>query len=280
MAEKKITGYDLIDALADADLIEVVDDVVGTPTSKKSTFTKVKAFLKTYFDTLFVPKSTFTQDGGIIVGTGAGAYQEETGTTLRTSIGAGTGDGDVTAAANIADEALVLGDGGAKGVKELALGTAYKIVRVNAGGTAFEVVDDSLSPWLIDIDVFLTSGDNLNWDSIVVDVACINNGRLSSSSQNDFISWPVVLSAGTWTFSLIYYKAANQGIYSVQFDEVEKGTIDGYGGSTTRNNVSTITGITVATPGKITLMLKMATKNGSSSGYQGNISSVRLIRTA
>jgi hypothetical protein len=36
-----------------------------------------------------VPGATFTQDSGILVGTGAGTYQEETGATLRTSIGVG-----------------------------------------------------------------------------------------------------------------------------------------------------------------------------------------------
>jgi len=39
-----------------------------------------------------VPKSAFTQDSGVLVGTGAGTYAEETGATLRTSLGLGTGD--------------------------------------------------------------------------------------------------------------------------------------------------------------------------------------------
>jgi len=53
---------------------------------------------------------------------------------VRTTIGAG----DVSAAANLTDEALVVGDGEAKGVKALALGDALAIPRINAGGTAIE----------------------------------------------------------------------------------------------------------------------------------------------
>lgn len=42
----------------------------------------------------YVPQlsAAFTGDGGILVGTGLGTYAEETGATLRTSIGVGTGD--------------------------------------------------------------------------------------------------------------------------------------------------------------------------------------------
>lgn len=36
-----------------------------------------------------VPKSAYTQDSGILVGTGAGTYQEETGATARASLGVG-----------------------------------------------------------------------------------------------------------------------------------------------------------------------------------------------
>ena len=41
---------------------------------------------------IFVRKDEFTQDSGVLVGTGSGAFQEETGATLRTSLGLGTGD--------------------------------------------------------------------------------------------------------------------------------------------------------------------------------------------
>lgn len=44
----------------------------------------------------YVPLSGFTQDSGVLVGTGAGTYVEETGATLRTSIGAQAADDDLT----------------------------------------------------------------------------------------------------------------------------------------------------------------------------------------
>ena len=40
----------------------------------------------------YIKDVEFTQDSGILVGTGAGTFAEETGATLRTSIGLGTGD--------------------------------------------------------------------------------------------------------------------------------------------------------------------------------------------
>jgi len=41
MANKKITDLTAIDAPVGADLLEIVDDVAGTPTSKKTTITKL-----------------------------------------------------------------------------------------------------------------------------------------------------------------------------------------------------------------------------------------------
>ena len=55
------------------------DDAV--PTEKA-----VKAYADSVAAGGGVPTSTFTQDSGVIVGTGAGTFQEETGATLRTSL--------------------------------------------------------------------------------------------------------------------------------------------------------------------------------------------------
>jgi hypothetical protein len=136
-------------------------------------------------------------------------------------------------------------------------------------------------PWLIDIDVFPTAISQTNWDILTADSAGIYAYRKDSSgSQNAEINWNVILAAGTWTVELIFLKDTNACIYSVQFDSVEKGTIDSYAASTTRNTRASVAGITVATTGKVQLKLKMATKNASSSSYVGYLQHVQLRRTA
>lgn len=49
-------------------------------------------YLTAETDSLAVLKATFTADSQVLVGTGAGTYQAESGATLRTSLGLGTGD--------------------------------------------------------------------------------------------------------------------------------------------------------------------------------------------
>ena len=49
----------------------------------------------------YIKDIEFTQDSGILVGTGAGTFAEETGATLRTSIGVGTGDSPLFTAISI-----------------------------------------------------------------------------------------------------------------------------------------------------------------------------------
>jgi hypothetical protein len=62
MANQKTTELDNNTTIDDTDLIVIVDDVAGTPVTEKRTFTNLKAFLKTYFDTLYatLASPTFT----------------------------------------------------------------------------------------------------------------------------------------------------------------------------------------------------------------------------
>ncbi len=136
-------------------------------------------------------------------------------------------------------------------------------------------------PSRIDIDVF-NQTDNTNWVSygMSTDKVYGASRATTAGAQNDEISWPIVLAAGTWTIALFHTTHSAAGIYSVQFDTVEKGTIDGYSAGTVYNVISTVTGIVVATAAEITLKLKMATKNGASTDYYGSIQHIRLRRTA
>ncbi len=157
------------------------------------------------------------------------------------------------------------------------------LVGHNTDGThnaeVLAIIEDYL-PWMIDIDVFPTSKSNTGWDSISVNVLDIHCGvKYSSGAQNDWISWDVILAAGTWTVRILHAPDAHRGVYSVQFDSVEKGTIDGYSAGSAYNVQGAVTGIVVPTTAKIELKLKMATKNGLSDSYIGSINSVKLIRT-
>ncbi len=135
--------------------------------------------------------------------------------------------------------------------------------------------------WLHDIAVFATAIAQTNFDTITADSAAVHAAeKTSSGAQNAEIGWDVVLVAGTWTVELIHLTANDNGIYSVQFAAVEKGTIDGYAAAAVRNVRSSVTGIAVATTAKTRVTLKMATKNASSSSYFGRINHVQLRRTA
>lgn len=52
MADQKLTDLTAATSPVDADLLYTVQDVATTPTSKKITWTTIKTFLKTYFDSL------------------------------------------------------------------------------------------------------------------------------------------------------------------------------------------------------------------------------------
>lgn len=103
--------------------------------------------------------------------------------------------------------------------------------------------------------------------------------RLSTGAQNATMTMVCsVPSAGTWTLTMYHNAAADRGIYTVNIDGVDVGTVDGYATGGTQT-VSAITGLAL-TAGKHTIKLTMATKNASSSGYTGDWSAIGFTRTA
>ncbi len=169
--------------------------------------------------------------------------------------------------------------------------TRWTLSRLAGGDTSPQVSNpswtwegaeiDLSSPWLVDIDVFLTAISHTNWNTITMASTALvySATKDSSGAQNAEINFDIVTSAGTWTFEMMHYSLTNRGIYSIRIDGVEVGIIDGYAASGVYNQQSTITGIKI-TGGKHRLTLKMATKNGSSSGYAGSIQHIQLRRTA
>lgn len=82
MPNIKITGYTAIDAVADADLFEVVDDAAGTPTSRKCTAAQIRTGLQA---ALVSGTNIKTINGTTILGSGdlavaGGAWGGITGT--------------------------------------------------------------------------------------------------------------------------------------------------------------------------------------------------------
>jgi hypothetical protein len=143
-------------------------------------------------------------------------------------------------------------------------------------------VNADLLPWRIEVTPWVGQSVNTGFNTFatisedqVFDQGIYNGG----GAQNDEIGFDLVLAAGTWTVYVVYFRYTNQGIMSVRFDGVEKGTIDAYG-SAAANMVGSVTAIAVATTAKIRVSLKMATKNGSSSAYFLYLSQIVLVRTA
>ncbi len=98
MADLVITDTGIFIALAHPFLTSETDPIFSAWDKStgisitESQISDLGSYIETESDPLAVLKATFTTDGGVLIGTGAGTYQEETGATLRTSLGLGTGD--------------------------------------------------------------------------------------------------------------------------------------------------------------------------------------------
>lgn len=173
------------------------------------------------------------------------------------------------------DDLFIIEDSAASGVKK-----KVKKSNVVSGGA-------SETPWLVQIDApWMTPNAQLNWTVLLGENVLPTSGYMgvqSSGAQNDYIEFKVLLGAGTWEISWMNYKAANTGIFTVSIDGGSVGTVDGYNGSTLAPAISTISSVSISdTGGSAVHLLRftMATKNGSSSGYYGNLYSVQMRRTA
>lgn len=151
-------------------------------------------------------------------------------------------------------------------------------------GTDFDftvsVDTGGFTPTFMYIDPHMSPTAQTNWTTLQINTgATYNCAKESSGAQNDEISWTMEMPSGTYTFELMHIKASNRGIYSVQLDAVEQGTIDGYDAAGAVDTISTVTSIAVS-GGSHTWKLKMATKNASASNYYGSVQMIKLLKTA
>lgn len=171
---------------------------------------------------------------------------------------------------------------GANALARLAVGSTGQVLQVVGGAPAW---GDAPGGWLIHLDARLGGDAHVNWNTPQAfgsGAYPIAGYLYSSGAQNAEVTFNnVALSAGTWKVLLGLLGDNSSGIVSVQFDGVEKGTVDTYTTAAPFGFVlGSVTGIAVAASARIALKLKMATKNGSSAGYAGRVAAVELRRTA
>lgn len=149
MADAKITALTAVTAPDNADLLATVQDVATSPVTKKVTWTVVKAFLKTYFDSLYGAGTvttvsvttangvsgsvaTATSTPAITLTLGAITPSTVNGNTITTGTGVLTlGAGKTLTASNTLTltatdgSTLAIGTGGTLGTAAYTASTAY-----------------------------------------------------------------------------------------------------------------------------------------------------------
>lgn len=165
------------------------------------------------------------------------------------------------------------------------LGTKTWAVEEDVASTDFNTYIGP-PPNTIDVNPHMTPTATTGFTTLTQSTNDIGNGvRMNTPALNDSIEWDVVLAAGTWTLELMSRKDASSAILTVALSSdgssyTDVGTIDLYNGSTVYNQLSSLTGISVAATGRYRLRLKAATKNASSSNYAAYLNGLRLRRTA
>lgn len=142
------------------------------------------------------------------------------------------------------------------------------------------VASSAIYPRHVPVDIFAPAS-HINWDTNV-QASVIHGGYKETTNTlvGNWIEWELVLGAGTWRVDLMHRQRVLNGIYTVMFDGVSKGTIDGYAAANTPNVRSNLTGIAVAATALVTVRLEILTKNGAATGFGGQIQSLTLRRTA
>lgn len=118
-----------------------------------------------------------------------------------------------------------------------------------------------------------------NWSTPSQDGGYLSGGRraVDVAGANNAFASDHYLATGTFKVALIYSTATYNGIHNITGLSGTQ-TIDGYASTGTANNYSEVTGIAV-TAGVKTVTDTLATKNASSTDYQGQVNTLAIVRT-
>lgn len=269
----------------DADEIGIVDSAASN-IWKRVTLANFKAFLKTYFDTLY----DATGAAAAVSTTSIGAVPTARTVTAGTGL---TGGGDLSANRTLAigDAELLALAGLTSAADKLPYftgsGTAavadfVSAARALVAGTATAANHDTLGlamgtqtiPWTMPASA---SAGTWTLSSTTVNYPYKTNA--SAVAVNDYIEFSKIPLGGTYTIGLSYITGSDRGIYSLLIDGASVATIDGYNAGATHVLGTFGTGIVIA-PGNHTVRLSVLSKNASSTNYVARWFAIDFLRTA
>jgi hypothetical protein len=157
------------------------------------------------------------------------------------------------------------------------------VALIRTAGTASIAAGSDLPGYTWHYLSWMGSKSNVGISGISQSGSALGGGKLTSAggAQNNEVTWDIWLDAGTFKFCMEHDTSSDRGIYTVSLDGASQGTIDEYAASGPNwNAYNELTGLVLAAPTTArNFKLKMATKNGSSSGYFLGLASTSWIRT-
>ena len=145
--------------------------------------------------------------------------------------------------------------------------------------TGLQAALDGTGAWRIEIAPWAGWSSTSGWVSRTVDSSSLSSLLQLGNAAGFYVTWDVWMAAGTWAVDVLYRQLAPDGSGPLSIAGTTIATINCYAASTTRNVVSTTTGITIAASGVKTVKLATATA-GAGGGYALDINWITLRRTA
>lgn len=146
-----------------------------------------------------------------------------------------------------------------------------------------DVAIEAMLPWVVAFEPWVPvpgSAISGSWSIVDSDDRLYRGSFESAGANTDFIEWPVVLGAGTWTLQVMGTTYLESGIMTCSLDGSTIGTMDWYSAGAVNNVRKYVSDFAVAASGKKSFRIATSTKNASSSGYTVRVQHIAFTRTA